>query len=260
MRNSRWTRLLLWVGCVLLLGVLAGCSTQEDDGRGLYGYREVMLPSDQHPYPPTTLAQILSETMIDTVLVVSTGTPLEERPVRAFRGEVMPEEPLDSGVYYPLEIMTTMECTVLEVVETSPDRALAPGDRIVLAQRSYLREERRDGQVETVLIRPDPYDYPMETGHPYLVICTSMPAFGETGDFYFPQPFCAIDLTSRELTPLETAALTSGPEAPRLLEYQDAWQRMTQRKAAIAEHPELSRFYTQYAGVTYTAADPDGSA
>ncbi|NLN45432.1 MAG: hypothetical protein GX153_02535 [Clostridiaceae bacterium] len=260
MGNRIRTWSLILVGCVLLLGVLAGCGTQEVDGRGLYGYREVMLPSDYHPYPPTTLAQILSETMIDTVLVVSTDILLEERPVREFRGETLPEEPLDSGVYYPLEFMTTMECTVLEVVETHPDRALAPGDRIVLAQRSYLREERRDGQVETVLIRPDPYDYPMETGQPYLVICTSMPAFGETGVFYFPQPFCTIDLTSRELTPLEMAALTSDPEAPRLLEYQNALQRLTQRKAAVAEHPELSRFYTQYAGVTYTAANPDGSA
>ena len=111
-----------------------------------------------------------------------------------------------------------MECTVLRGRKNQPRSARScQVTAFVLAQRSYLREERRDGQVETVLIRPDPYDYPMETGHPYLVICTSMPAFGETGVFYFPQPFCTIDLTSRELTPLEMAALTSDPEAPRLL-------------------------------------------
>ena len=83
-------------GCVLFCSVCwpVAVRRKSTDAGVIRGYAALRLSPR---IPSTTLAHDIVRNADDTVLVVSTDTPLEERAVREFHGEACQREPLDAG-------------------------------------------------------------------------------------------------------------------------------------------------------------------
>ena len=246
--NGRRLRRGLLLGCVLLLALSVGCGREAVPDTGSYGYKEKILPAGVDRYPTKTILQMLENPAIDTILVVVTEQPLEDRPLREWNASMRKETNEKHGTHLQPEYFSTPECTVLDVVRNTTGRPLAPGDTVVIGEQAHLLTEETEGGSETVLVRPDPHDFPIETGHPTLVLCTSMQAFDEEQFFYFPQPYSALDLISREPTDREMAALTPEPGEVRATDFAETLLRFTQRKAAASAHSDLAPYFDRYEG------------
>lgn len=227
-------RTIIVIMAICLLVMCVSCASDNSQ----YGYRESGIARQSLRSVFETVDDMYSSILTDTVLVVYTRTPLDERTLQS--------EDQGNGIY---KHYTLTDCIILEVIKNITGRDIAKGDQIALGERWYLKNAETDKGYETILFRPEPYFYPIDVGHPYLVFCTSNDGFGN-GYVYWAQPYGYFDISNIKPTDSEIDAMTANKDELYVIDYADALKNFTQRKESVSGKSDFLSYFAKYENVS----------